>query len=472
MVDLPEVGPGVVLVVVVAGALAAGVLVVEGQDPLPVAVLRVEEAGVRLPELAVVERPGEEELRVLFVTELAGELGQAPGVVGGRERDRDGLPLLALRHLLHGLRLARMQRGEVALLPVETVQFGRWPAIPRDEALLAHRLLHARVGALEVETANALAPRIRQHRHRVLPVHAVRIAEHRGKGRHPARLFAGADVRRDLLPLRPGVEEDLQRVQGVEGVPDPVVGPERHAAVVVHLAVPGAEIASVLGDGDHPLVRTVERRVEDRLLVLGSAFDRHLAKGGVPLGAGLGGQSLQVEVADLGVEVPARLVGADVRDRVAQPHATHRGGEGGHHGLRGVAGVPAREVEGSAGERPRPRRRRVELAVEVDADAMVGVRAGDRCAVDPQRPLSPADAAARSSRGSRQAIARSRPRRSPRDARERTSRWRRGRRGTPSSGRAAPSNGRSASSTRRGGPPRRRWRASAETPLPACATAR
>ena len=102
---------------------------------------------------------------------------------------------------------------------------------------------------------DALAPRVRQQRHRVLPVHAARVAEDGGEGGHPARLFAGTDLGRKLLPVHPGVEEDLQRVQGVEGVPDPVIGPERHATVIVNLAIPGAEGTAVLRDGDHRLVR-------------------------------------------------------------------------------------------------------------------------------------------------------------------------------------------------------------------------
>ena len=41
-------------------------------------------------------------------------------------------------------------------------------------------------------------------------------------------------------------------------------------------------------------MRSIERRVENDLFVLGAAFDRHFAEGGVPLGAGLGGQPLEL----------------------------------------------------------------------------------------------------------------------------------------------------------------------------------
>jgi hypothetical protein len=65
----------------------------------------------------------------------------------------------------------------------------------------------------------------------------------------------------------------------------------------------------MIGDGDHPFVGTIERRVEDGLLVFGAAFDGHLAEGGVPLGAGLGGQLLQVNSTE---QIAARRPGANV----------------------------------------------------------------------------------------------------------------------------------------------------------------
>ena len=55
---------------------------------------------------------------------------------------------------------------------------------------------------------------------------------------------------------------------GAVGVPDPVVGVERCSAVLMHLAVIGAEIASVLAQAHGALERAIIRGVEHRLLVV------------------------------------------------------------------------------------------------------------------------------------------------------------------------------------------------------------
>ena len=178
-------------------------------------------------------------------------------------------------------------------------------------------------------------------------------------------------------------------MQRVKGVPAPVVRPERHTAVLVQLAVPGAEVASVLGDPDHALVGAVERSVEDALLVLGPAFDLDLPERRVPLGARLGGELLEVEVADLGLQVPPRLLDADVGDRVAQPHGARGRRKGNHHGIAGAAGGLAREIQGSTREGAHAGGRGVELGVKVDRQSVIVVRATDRRALDGQRSLLP-----------------------------------------------------------------------------------
>lgn len=143
-----------------------------------------------------------------------------------------------------------------------------------------------------------------------------------------------------------------------ERVPDPVVGiapaSRRH---LVHLPVP-ADAASALGDVDHALEAPVERRVEDGLLVVAAALDPDEREFRVPRRTRRRREAVDVEVAELGLQVGRGLHVRNVRDGIAHLHLARR--------LREI------EREPTVG-RLRLERRRVELSVQVDGQAPVTV---------------------------------------------------------------------------------------------------
>ena len=111
-----------------------------------------------------------------------------------------------------------------------------------------------------------------------------------------------------------------KRMNGAERVPDPVVGVERDAAVVVDLPVEGAVVFAILGDVDHAFVDAVERGVEDSFIVVGAALHPDFAQGLVPSLPSGSCDFFQVEIGDFFLQVSFRLFHAQVRYAVADRH--------------------------------------------------------------------------------------------------------------------------------------------------------
>ena len=104
------------------------------------------------------------------------------------------------------------------------------------------------------------------------------------------------------------------------GVPNPIVGVEGGAVVLVYLAVEGAEVTSVLAHADRALKGAVVGRVEYGLLVFRSSLHVDACKRLVPYVTTFGSQSRHVIVGLFAVEVVLGLFGTDERNAVAEVH--------------------------------------------------------------------------------------------------------------------------------------------------------
>ena len=87
VMHIPDVGPGVVLVVVGASTRATREDIVEGLDKLALGILGVEEASLRIEEVAIIETALDVEAIILLAASLASQLRNAPVVVRCSQRD-------------------------------------------------------------------------------------------------------------------------------------------------------------------------------------------------------------------------------------------------------------------------------------------------------------------------------------------------------------------------------------------------
>ena len=295
VMHVPDVGPRIILVVVWARTRAAREDVVEGLDELARGILRMEEARLAVEQMAVVEAALEVELIILRATQLLGQLRDAPIIVGRRQSNGYRLTILERIDLRNALLLALVKCGEPAVGVIEVVERGLGATIPGNHTLGENRMVHTLEGSGHIEL-NALSQRIGKDCCGVVAVHTVGIAEDRGEGRHPSRLAIHTDVGVEFLAFGLRVENGLQGVQRVVGIPRPVVGPEGRTLVGVYIAIPRAVIVAILRDIDHSLVAAVKCRIEGHALILRASLDTNLAQSVVPRRAGIERNTLDIEI--------------------------------------------------------------------------------------------------------------------------------------------------------------------------------
>src|ERR1039457_6943742 len=107
-------------------------------------------------------------------------------------------------------------------------------------------------------------------------------------------------------------------MQRAVGVPQAVSRVEVVAAGVVHLFVVAAVVFAVLGVVGHAAQGAIERRIEDRALLFGSARDGDLAQLTVPYRAPSGLHLVESPLGDLFLKVLVGLLDADIGD--PDPH--------------------------------------------------------------------------------------------------------------------------------------------------------
>ena len=315
VVYVPDVGPGVILVVVGSCANASREDVVEGLNKLAFGIFGVEETCLLVEEFAVVETALHKEVMLLLFAQLLGQLRDAPIVVRCRQRNGYRLTLLKASDTLYRLLLAGVQCGEPTILMIEVIEFGLRAAQPRYHSLGHYRVAYALECALNIEI-DALAQCVSEDCSSVVTVHTVSISEDRRECRHPARLAIHSHKRVQFLALVVGVEDYLQGVQCVIGIPRPIVSPVGLTLVVVYLLVEATEVTALLRDVNHTLVATVQRCVECCALILRAALYANLAQSLVPrLASGLG-NGIDVVLCNLVEHMALCLLRVDVRHAV------------------------------------------------------------------------------------------------------------------------------------------------------------
>src|ERR1022692_3663700 len=103
-------------------------------------------------------------------------------------------------------------------------------------------------------------------------------------------------------------------MQRAVGVPQAISRVESVAAGVVHLLVVAAVVFAILGVVGHAAHGAIERRIEDRALLFGSARDGDLAQFAVPYLAPASLHLVESPLGDLLLKVLAGLLDADIGD--------------------------------------------------------------------------------------------------------------------------------------------------------------
>ena len=148
------------------------------------------------------------------------------------------------------------------------------------------------------------------------------------------------------------------------GIPQPVVGVEGYALVIVDLLVEATPVATVLRQTDHTLIGAVERGVEDTALLGSTALDLDLIQGLRPLVAPVLSHEIDLEGLDLPLDVALGLLDADVRHAVAEGHALLSEGEA--EGIATCHAIDRREAPRECITHEALRGLSVQLGIEVD----------------------------------------------------------------------------------------------------------
>ena len=183
--------------------------------------------------------------------------------------------------ILEPFLLALRERREESLFRIARVKIIDRTEGPGQFCGLFLIFHHGFPGQLGIKVPVPLHIGVGDHRRGMLSDHDRPAADQVREGREPSALGIHAQIRVDdvHLPLR--VDQQLQRMCAAVGVPDAVIDIEI-GGVLMHAVVIGAEVPSILGDIDHPLMHAVERSIENALLLFRSAFHFNLAQRPVP----------------------------------------------------------------------------------------------------------------------------------------------------------------------------------------------
>ena len=285
----------------------------------------MEEAGLRIEDIPVIISATQVMLRLIVLAQLLGDLRQAPLVVSRPQSDSDRLAFLPDRDIRDGLLLARAQSRDIAMLLIEIIQPAGGLVRPRDQGLLLDTFPAGDVGLVQVKAMKPLAISVDHGRHRMIGVHASRIACHLREGRHPVRahLLGHQEIRVDNIRLQLGVDQYPQRMRRPISIPNPIVRIERLAAIIMNLAIERAIITSILAQADRPLKTTVKRGIEYRLIRLRATLNRDLAQSDVPFVTRLLGSDVHIITRDLAIQVLLGLLLINERDAVAHAYRLH-----------------------------------------------------------------------------------------------------------------------------------------------------
>ena len=124
---------------------------------------------------------------------------------------------------------------------------------------------------------------------------------------------------------------DTSREKGVSstiGIPNPVVGIEGLAIILVNLTIEGREVLAVLAQTNGALEGTIVRGVENRLLILGSTLYHYITEGLVPLLTSIGSHLSQIKGTTLlASQILLCLFFTNQRDTIAEANLLGSGRE-------------------------------------------------------------------------------------------------------------------------------------------------
>ena len=215
------------------------------------------------------------------------------------------------------------------MLLIEIIQPAGGLVRPRDQGFLLDTFLAGDVSLFQLKATKTFAISVNDGRHRMIGVHASRIACHLREGRHPVRahLLGHQEIRVDNIRLQLGVDQYPQRMRSPIGIPNPIVRIERLTTIIMNLAIERAIITPILAQADRPLETTVKRGIEYRLIRLRATFNRDLAQSDVPFVTRLLGSDVHIITRDLAIQVLLGLLLINERDAVAHANCLYLWGK-------------------------------------------------------------------------------------------------------------------------------------------------
>ena len=184
MLHIPAIYPGIILVVIIPGAHSSGEIVIKVRNEIAVPVFGMEEQSLGIKKLSIVGGPGFEIIRIFLIASSFRKFGECPAVICRTKAYSHRLAVLPT-DIGVCLNLSRTKRGNIPMLPIETVQLSGRIAGPRNQGLLRQCLPARLIGSLHIYF-QPFCQSVGKGRNTVIGVHSSRVTADFRESRHPA----------------------------------------------------------------------------------------------------------------------------------------------------------------------------------------------------------------------------------------------------------------------------------------------
>ena len=197
VLHLPVVGPGIIFVIIVSRAQSTRKNIVKRLYEVTVSIFGMEEEGLRMKQMAIVEGATIEILLIGVLSGSTEEASNGPVIITRGQSDGYSLAFFA-RYLATSLFLVGTQSRKPAMFTIKIVEHSLVTTIPGYHGLGENRFLHGlgRTGYVE---GNAFGKGIAHHDGGMVAIHAMGITKDAGEGGHPTGGFKHAQIRNNLF---------------------------------------------------------------------------------------------------------------------------------------------------------------------------------------------------------------------------------------------------------------------------------
>ena len=170
------------------------------------------------------------------------------------------------------------------MLLIEIIQPTSRSVGPWNQSFLLNSLAASLVGLVQIKSAYPFPVSIDYRCHTVIGIHAMRITDNFRECRHPvlSSLLGNPQIGFDNIPLHLCFYQSPQRMCATVGIPNPIIRIKRLPFIIVYLTIRCTIITPILAQTNRAFIATIQRGIENDLVIFTSAFHFNLAQCTIP----------------------------------------------------------------------------------------------------------------------------------------------------------------------------------------------